>query len=236
MIKDLDFPETLTGADLDIYLKKGWYRLGQLVFTTDFIPHEENVYRVFWLRYRLAAIQYGKRQRALLKLNRNWQIDIRPLEITDETEALFQQYRAGLAFEMSPTMNNYLFDGMAFGASVENVFQTEMIEVRDGKKLIAVGVFDKGEESIAGILNFYHPSYHKFSLGKFLMLLKINHAITGGKCWYYPGYIAYAYSKFDYKLFPGKRAAEIYDPGQQNWLPYSPDLLRELAHTGEREL
>ena len=69
-----------------------------------------------------------------------------------------------------------------------NVYDTAMIEVRDQGKLIAAGIFDKGRQSIAGILNFYHPGYNKYSLGKYLMLLKIDYAIAHSKQWYYPGY------------------------------------------------
>jgi leucyl-tRNA---protein transferase len=229
MIKDLDFPEELTGAELDAYLEKGWYRLGQLVFTTDFIPNGEHMYRVFWLRFRLADIAYGKKQLTLLKQNQHFEITIKHLEITSEAEALFQQYRASIAFEVSPTMANYLFDGSIFAANVDNIFQTDMIEVRDRGRLIAIGVFDNGATSIAGILNFYHPEYGRFSPGKFLMLLKIKHAIDCGKEWYYPGYIAHNYTKFDYKLFPGRNAAEIYDSVRQKWLPYEDGLMERLA-------
>jgi leucyl-tRNA---protein transferase len=229
MIKDLHFPEQCTGQLLDKYLRHGWYRLGQIIFTTDFIPHAESWYRVFWLRYNLDAISYSKKQLAVLKLNQHFTVRIKPLKITKEIENLYQRYKSHIDFEISPTLKNYLYDGSTFDAPKQNVFHTEMIEVRDNNRLIAAGIYDNGEDSIAGIINFYHPDYARFSLGKFLMLSKINHAIATNKTWYYPGYIAYLYTKFDYKLFPSRKASEIYDPETQNWLPYSEALMAELA-------
>lgn len=229
MISDLHFPENLTGAELDAYLHKGWYRLGQIIFTTDYIPYEEEWFRVIWLRFRLDKISYAKKQLKLLKDNSHFTVEIKPLIVTDEMEALYQAYQLIINFETSPTVKNYLFDGSIVDAPRENVFPTEMIEVRDNGRLIAAGVYDNGDQTLAGIMNFYHPDYYKYSLGKYLMLLKINHAIATGKTWYYPGYIAYGYSKFDYKLFPGAAAAEIYDPLRELWLSYSPQLLAELA-------
>lgn len=231
MIKDIDFPDQLSGAELDAYLEKGWYRLGQIIFTTDYIPHDEGWYRVFWLRFKLDALAYGKKQFKLLKSNEHFTVQIKPLEITDEVEELYELYKSSIDFEASASVKNYLFDGGIFGATSGNVFQTQQIEIRDGNKLIAIGVYDEGDESIAGILNFYDPSYNKYSLGKYLMLVKINLAIEKGKTWYYPGYIAYGYTKFDYKLFPGATAAEIFDPQRQEWLPYSASLLAALAGT-----
>ena len=55
-----------------------------------------------------------------------------------------------------------------------------MVQVRDGDKLIAVGYFDKGKTAIAGILNMYHPDYKQYSPGKFLMLKKLEYALSQG--------------------------------------------------------
>jgi leucyl-tRNA---protein transferase len=230
MIKDIFFPEQLSGHELDEYLDRGWYRLGQIVFTTDYIPHNEYWCRVFWLRYKLENIKYGKKQTRLLQSNDHFSRKIKPLKITQELESLYQVYKSSVNFEASPTIRNYLFDGSVFGAPAQNIFNTEIIQIRDNGKLIAAGIYDNGEDSIAGIMNFYHPAYNKYSLGKYLMLLKINHAIETGKTWYYTGYIAYGYSKFDYKLFPDPSAAEIFDPKTQEWMPYSDEVLSMLGN------
>jgi arginine-tRNA-protein transferase len=70
-------------------------------------------------------------------------------------------------------------------------------------------------------MNFYHPEYRKFSLGKVLMLLKVEHARALGYQYYYPGYLVHNYPKFDYKLFPCLAATEVFDCLTSRWLPFS---------------
>jgi leucyl-tRNA---protein transferase len=239
MINDIHLLSEISGAQLDSYLARGWYRLGQVVFTTDHVPDGSTMKPAFWLRYDLSRLEYGRKQRELLRRNARFTVTMRPLELTAELEELYQRYRVCMAFDASPTAYSYLIEAGTPFPPQRIIFDSTMIEIRDGSKLIALGVFDLGESTLAGILNFYDPEYKKYSLGKFLMLLKINHARTLGKAWYYPGYIAYGYTKFDYKLYPDARAAEIYDMGTARWLPYTETLLGELigrppaySHTG----
>ena len=84
-----------------------------------------------------------------------------------------------------------------------------MIKIRDKNKLIAVGYFDKGFKSIAGIMNIYHPEYNMYSLGKFLMLQKLQYAQSHNMNFYYTGYISTQSTRFDYKTFPDQNAVEV---------------------------
>ena len=93
--------------------------------------------------------------------------------------------------------------------------------MRDGDQLIAVGYFDEGRESAAGILNFYHPAYRKYSPGLFLYLEGVRYAAESGKRFFYPGYIALNYTKFDYKLLPGAERVEIWDTDTGSWRQYA---------------
>ena len=70
-------------------------------------------------------------------------------------------------------------------------------------------------------MNFYNPFYRARSLGKYLMLLKINYAIETGKIYYYPGYIVRGFPKFDYKLFPDQDATEFYDSTREEWVAFA---------------
>lgn len=196
MINDIYFPQQLSGEELDEYLMKGWYRMGPIIFSTNHIVYDNQLYSVYWLRYDLRKIKPGKRQQKIITNNSKFSIEIKPLLITEELEALYSLYASSLSFQASPSLSHFLYDE---GQSA--VFDTDIIEIRDNNTLVAAGIFDKGNQSIAGIINFYHPDYKKYSLGKYLMLLKINHAKTLGKTWYYPGYIIYGNPKFDYKLF-----------------------------------
>lgn len=209
------YPAALTGDQLDTFLAKGWYRMGQGIFTTHCIIQEDNVYRVYWLRYNLSQLHLGKSQQKLLKTNRLFTKKIQRLKVSSEMEALYAHYKKGLSFEPSESVESWLYQQQS-----NNVYDSFMIEIRDKELLVAAGIFDAGQNSIAGILNFYHPKYKKFSLGKYLMLLKIEYALTQGKQWYYPGYIVEGYPKFDYKLFVDKTAAEIFIPEQNKWCRY----------------
>ena len=114
------------------------------------------------------------------------------------------------------------------GGAVQTVFDSYVIEVRDGEKLIAAGIFDNGDESIAGIMNFYDPEYRRQSPGKYLMLLKTEYARQQQKAYYYPGYIVGNYPKFDYKLFTCQPATEVFDDLANQWVPFSWDILTTL--------
>jgi arginine-tRNA-protein transferase len=218
MIKAIHFPLHLTTQELDDYLSRGWFRMGQTIFTTDFVPVTDKVHPVYWLRLLVKRVQYGKKQKKLLAINKDFSISIRPFHISLELEELYLKYKSAVNFEAPPSVESFLLDGM--GETFKSVYDTQVILLRDAGRLIAVGIFDRGEASIAGIMNFYDPLYKAKSPGKYLMLLKINYAIETGKLYYYPGYIVGGFSKFDYKLFPDPAATELYDSIKENWLPF----------------
>ena len=221
-------PQSLAPQELDNYLVNGWYRMEQGLFTVDYIYIEKWI-RVFWLRYRLKDFAFSKKHTQLISRCERFQVEVKPLQINTEHEELFSNYRQIVNFECPPSASQFLFDGQFQGGQRSNIFDSQMIEIRDKSRLIALGVFDQGKNSIAGILNFYHPAYRKFSFGKYLMLKKIEYAIQSGRDWYYPGYIGFDFPKFDYKLYPGEDTAEIWEPLQKQWLPYNPVLLEELT-------
>jgi leucyl-tRNA---protein transferase len=235
---DIDFPGELRGDSLDDYLSRGWYRIGQAVFTTDAIDAAERAperqitpyFRVFWLRFRLSNFHFGKKQKKLLDNNRLFKVDIQPLEITPELESLYTKYKSGIDFTIAPTLFDSLYRLEFYELPGHQVYDSHLITVRDGRNLIAAGIFDMGSRSIAGIINMFHPDYRKYSPGKYLMLLKLEYAVRQRMNFYYPGYISCDFKKFDYKLFPGKHFAEVLDPTTEKWLPYSPELMDHLRN------
>ncbi|MCB2380120.1 arginyl-tRNA--protein transferase [Hymenobacter sp. BT635] len=206
----------IPGQALDFYLSQGYYRMHQDLFTCRFLPVEDGLYSVHWLRLVLADVQYGPEQRRLQRLNERFSVVLRQFRLTAELEALYADYRRSITFDAPPTVESFLLAG-----ATHNVFDTGVVEVRDGARLIAAGIFDSGARSMAGIMNFYHPDYRKYSLGKYLMLLKLDHARRQQYAYYYPGYLAHNYPKFDYKLFPCPAATEVFDCLNRCWLPYS---------------
>ncbi len=206
----------IPGRVLDYYLSLGYYRMYQDLFTCRFLPVDEELYTVHWLRVVLAQVAYGSKQRRLFRLNESFAATVRPFALTAEYEALYTRYHQGLAFEAAATLEELLLAG-----ATHSVFTTKVIEVRDGGRLIAAGIFDQGDVSIAGIVNFYHPDYHKHSLGKYLLLLKTEYARQQQLTYYYPGYLAHGYQKFDYKLFACPAATQVFDCLHGQWLPFS---------------
>jgi arginyl-tRNA--protein-N-Asp/Glu arginylyltransferase len=210
----------IRGDMLDFYLSQGYYRMIQDLFTCRFLAVNDEYHTVHWLRLVLPDVRYGSEQRRLLRLNERFSSEIKPLRLTAEIEALYALYRTSITFDAPETVEAFLLAG-----ATHTIFNTTIIEVRDGQQLIAAGIFDSGARTMMGIMNFYDPSYRKHSLGKYLMLLKINYAISQHMTYYYPGYLVHNYPKFDYKLFPCLAATEVYDCLNGLWLPFSWDAV-----------
>lgn len=211
----IHYPSVLPAKALDEYLARGWYRMQQTIFTTDIIIKNEMVIPVFWIRLVLKRYRPSRSSRKLLELNKDLEIIFTDGTITTEAEELYQVYKAYVDFDVSDTIRDYLV-----GDAIQNIYKTRCIELRYKGRLVAAGYFDEGHNSVAGILNIYHPDHKQRSLGKLLILLKIAWTIEQGKQFYYPGYISTGISKFDYKLFPDKEATEVFVTSTQQWMPW----------------
>ena len=199
---------------LDRFLSVGWYRMHHTMFTTNFIDVKDPSTRVYWLRYRVKNIRVA-RHKQLLKRNTSFTAVYRGLVITDELNELYTSYYNSIDHNCSEDLQGIL------GKQVKSAFESYLIEVRHEGKLVAAGIFDKGKNSIAGIVNFYHPDYKKYSLGKYLMLLKLQYCRDNKFEWYYPGYFGPALPKFEYKLFMDKDATEVYLPEEKKWIQFA---------------
>ena len=210
----------IRGDALDFYLGQGYYRMQQDLFTCQFVPFDDCLYTAHWLRLDLLRVQWGPEQRRLLRRNARFAATIRPFHLTDECEELYARYRAAITFDAASTV-----EAVLLGGATHNVFNTCIIELRDEGRLIAAGIFDLGERSLAGILNFYDPTYRQYSLGKYLLLLKTDYGRRMQLDYYYPGYVVHDYPKFDYKLFACAPATEVYDCIRGQWLPFSDQVV-----------
>lgn len=222
MIQEDDFilPDDngFKGKTLDFLLASGYYRMQHCVFTTCFtqVDITREPLPVFWLRTPIKNIQNNTKVAAIRKKCAGFKITYKKAEITAGVDELYTIYKSHIIFEASENCRSYLHDNY-----FPNPFDSWMIEVHDGDTLIAVGYFDRGENSLAGILNFYHPSYKKYSLGKYLMLLKIDFAVANNIQLYYTGYMSTAITKFDYKIFPDINAIEVFLPIERRWVSYA---------------
>lgn len=193
-------------------LSLGWFRIQQTLFTTDVLSFNEIVYPAIWLRVQLDDLTPDKTHKELSRKNKRFHTEItRPL-ITPEHEALFSRYKQHVPFEAAFSLHSLLY-----GDEVDNVFNTQFINMYDEDRLIATGAFDLGDRSAAGIFSIYDPEYKKYSAGKYLIYEKIQFCKKKGFSWFYPGYYVPGYPMFDYKKQIGKGALEYYDRRENVW-------------------
>lgn len=216
MFADVVFPSDLSPEKLDDYLEKAWFRIGQSMFTTNFLNFNGNLYSAFWLQIGLENFIPSKSQISLLKKNKHFKVEVKPLVLNEEKEELFRKYRLGINFETS----NSLF-ALLLTADQDSIFNTYCIEVFDNEILIACGVFDLGKKSAQGIVCFYDQKYKKNSLGKFIMLQKILYLQSLGIQFFFPGYFAQNYPKFDYKLELSKETTNYFSIQENRWIPFA---------------
>ncbi|MBB6004063.1 arginyl-tRNA--protein arginylyltransferase [Arcicella rosea] len=215
MFAQLNFPDSLHPHELDDYLAHGWFRMGQTIFTTNFLKFSGIIYSAIWLRIDLSTFEKTKTQQKLEKLNAGFKVVIQPIQLNEKQETLFQKYSNHITFDASPSLENLLFNN-----GENDIFNTYEVSVYDQEKLIATGFFDLGDNSAAGITCFYDPDYKKHSLGKFLMYQKIDFCKNLGIRYFYPGYFAPGYPLFDYKLDLAKNNLEYLDIHTNNWLSF----------------
>lgn len=213
---------------LDILLSRGFYRMQQHVFTTSSISVDNQVVPVFWARIRLEGFSLPRRYRALVRRCSRFTLTLHEGAITPELEDLYAAYRDRMDFDAPPTIASFLIDERRV-----NFFPTRMWLVHDAGRLIAAGYFDEGADSAAGILNCYHPDYRAYSPGLWLYLESVRHAAAQGKQFFYPGYIALGYGKFDYKLKAGKERVELWDEAGARWIPYADTIHAQATMLGE---
>lgn len=223
MLVDVHVPDHVAPSTIDAYLQLGWFRMGQTIFTTNFLNFNYTVYSAIWLRIKLAEYQRSQAEEKLFKLNKKFDISITKafepgvsvsdtVLIPEEKERLYEEYKQGIDFETSNSLKALLF-----GTSTRNIFDTYQVEIFDGQRLVAAGYFDVGENAAMGIASFYHPDYKKYSLGRYLIYLKIRFCMEMGLDYFYPGYFVPGYRAFDYKLTIGNSALQYLELQSGQW-------------------
>lgn len=213
MFVEVHTPSQFSGQELDAYLMRGWFRMGQTIFTTNFAHVKDRMLSTIWLRVKLFEYECDAPHRRLLTRNARFTTRIQRADITDEKEALFARYREGLSFAVSESLQHLLLGK----EPVESIYNTHEVTVYDGHKLIACGFFDLGENSAQGIISFYDPEYKKYSLGKFLIYSKIQYCKDLGLQYFYPGYFVPGNPFFDYKLHIANSALQFLHLGSGQW-------------------
>jgi arginine-tRNA-protein transferase len=208
------------GDSLDYALADGYFRMGNDIFTTNevFVGNygKSAIYDpVFWLRLNLKKAKETATTKRIRKKCARFSFTIQEAVITEEIEVLYAQYLASVNFDGYPSCKGCIPEVN----TPSSVFETYMINVFDQSKLIAVAFFDIGLQSLMSVLHFYHPSYKRFSLGKFLMQITRQFAMDSKMDFVYPGYFTIDGTKMDYKIFPQKEAMEVFLSKDKCWVP-----------------
>ncbi|MCI5080745.1 MAG: arginine-tRNA-protein transferase [Saprospiraceae bacterium] len=220
MFAEKHYPEILMPEELDSYLEKGWYRMGQTIFTTHFLCFGDQFYSAVWVRLPIQGYAFRKSARKLIRKSlRQFRVEIRQGRIDVEKERLYRKYKGNFQGIIAPTLRDSLLDGEDY-----NIYNTQEVSIYDGNRLIGCSFFDLGADSAASIIGIYDPDYHAHSLGYLTMLLEITFCMERGLAFYYPGYVVPGYQRFDYKLRIGD--VEYFDLKNNGWLPYK-DLKEE---------
>jgi arginyl-tRNA--protein-N-Asp/Glu arginylyltransferase len=214
MLEEFYYPEQILPEELDHLLAQGWYRMGQSLFTTDYVLFDERIYPAIWLRNDLNQYREGKTIQKLRKRNQAFQIRFQKARITPEHEWLYRQYQKGIPFLVSSSVHQLL---LGYGLGEQDLFNTYEISIIHNNHLIASSYFDIGANSAEGISAFYHPAYRTCSLGKYMIYLQIQVCHGNGLRWYYPGYFVPGYKHLDYKLDIGTECLSYFDKKDLQW-------------------
>ena len=210
------YPTELSPAELDQYLARGWFRMGQLIFTTRFIFFNQRLYTCVWLRLPVGEYRPKKRLRKLMRRNAaRFRVEYGPMRIDRDKEVLYLRYRIDRDRFSTESLQSSLLD-----YNGNSVYDTWESRVYDGDKLIAFSLFDLGKTSIESITGVYDPDYSQYSLGLYTMLLEVEFAQQRGMAFYYPGYVVPGYEPFAYKTRIGEEQLEFYLPDEDIWEPY----------------
>lgn len=216
MFERLAIPHPIAPAELDACLASGWYRMGQTVFTTDYLCFAGALYRAIWLRVGLPNFLGGKTFQRLRQRNRDLSAVLRPALPGAEQERLWSTYRRSVSFEPAENVNALLY---RFGVGEEDYFRTHELCLYRGERLVACSYFDTGQHSAEGISAFYDPEFRNRSLGKYLIYLQAQYCRNRGLLWFYPGYFVPGHAHLDYKLSIGRTSLEFFDPLLRDWFP-----------------
>lgn len=210
LINEEFFADTVTAEQLDLLLADAWRHFGTHFFRYSLGIYREEIRRVIPLRIKLADFQLSKSQRRNLRNNDDLRVEVRPIEVTPESEGLFHRHKQRFDHGIPESIYNFLSSEPATIPC-----KAREIAVYDTDKLIAVSYFDVGLTATSGIYAAFDPDLSARGLGIYTMLKEIEFALDAGKEFYYQGYAYEGESFYDYK----KRFAgtQLFDWGS-NWL------------------
>lgn len=192
-------PVSLTGPELDRYLSRGWYRIGQTMMTCRFVVFSDVLRSAVWTRLDLDAHRFRKSQRRVMrKIEANLKVEFGFPSLDAEHEAVYQRYRTIARGERSATLTDFLYGDRPADLDVFHTREVRFL-TPDGQ-LVGFSWCDLGGNSLQSLVGVYDPDYAHLSLGYASMLYEMRWGIEQGYRWFYPGYVLPGDAAMDYKL------------------------------------
>jgi leucyl-tRNA---protein transferase len=210
------FPDNAISAKrLDKLLASGYFRTGNYMMRTRVLYFNDQILNTLHIRIRLQDHQFSKSlQKIFRKNSAQFTYTIQPFNITIEKELLYKEHRKRFKGNASLSLSGFMYDNYN-----KNIFNTYEINLYENDKLVGFSFFDVGVTSMASIIGIFDQHYSKYSLGIHTMLLEMEYAKSMGLKYYYPGYVAYEPSQFNYKLRLAD-AFDFYDWYSKRWISF----------------
>ncbi len=203
----------MTPEQLDDYLAKGWYRIGQHMIYCEYISWKKSVNGVIWTRVPLEHYKLSKSlRRKHRKVEQNFTVTVKPAIVDEEHQRVYERYLTVAPGERSEDLNDVLYGTFPDRA----LFDTWEVNIKKGDELVAFSWFDKGATSLQSIIGVYNPDYASFGLGHYTMIKEILTGIELGMDYYYAGYVLCQDTTMHYKLSTGH--IEFLDRTQHTWV------------------
>ena len=201
--------------NLDKFLADGYFRTGNYLLRTRVLYYDQLILNTLHIRIALDNHRITKRLEKKFRQNNSiFTHIVQPFKITEEKERLYQLHRKRFIGNNSVSLAAFMYDNYN-----KNIFNTFEINIYHQEQLIGYCIFDVGNNSMASILGIFHPNYSKYSIGIYSMFLELEYAKKSNLKYYYPGYVAYEPSKFNYKLKLSE-TIEFYDWFSKKWVSF----------------
>ena len=199
-IADYVFLTSLRTRQLDNMLSQGYFRNAGIMFQSPVICLDGKLDDIINIRLDLLEHTYPKSIKKIARrVESRFRVEVSNVQITSEVEKLFHAHRKRFKGYQFQSLQNLLY-----GDNQESVFDSKMIAIYDGNRLIAYSIFDLGWDSIASIVGVFSDEYSKYSLGIYTMYAEVKWAKIKQFRYYYPGYIMRKSHLFDYKMRLGE--------------------------------
>jgi leucyl-tRNA---protein transferase len=198
------YASQVTPEQTDLLLAEGWRHFGEHFYRYNLGYYKYDIRTVYALRVNLDKFSFSKNQRRVLKRNQDLRTVVRPIEVTEEKEALFERHKQRFEYGVPDS----LYDFLSYEPATVPCEGLEVCAYHE-KELVAAAFFDVGRTTISSVYAMFAPEQTARSLGILTMLLEINYALSTGRKFYYHGYAYEGNSFYDYKK--RFRGLESYD-------------------------